>query len=339
MRFVKYSTLMVVFVLTCGLTCRAQSSRVVLQTKPPHGIGPKNNAAGPAGQSTPLTGTTPNANAGTGAAPNTTPPDNGIQYHGGPVMNKTKGTNVYFIWYGNWSGDSAKLILPYLADHIGGSPYFNINTTYYEVDEEGKDKAPEKEPVLNKVNFEGSVDDNYSLGTSLSDLDIFHVVANALGVTLPPFDDDGVYFVLTSPDVAQQESAGIGGPFCAWHWDATNAGLPGQDIKVAWVGNPKTFFNFCGVQTAPSPNNNPDADSMASFVAHELEESVTDPIFNAWYDVNGNENGDLCAWTFGNYKSLPDGAFFNMKLGNRPYLIQRNWVNAKGGYCALKWDE
>ena len=23
---------------------------------------------------------------------------------------------------------------------------------------------------------------------------------------------------------------------------------------------------------------------------------------------------------------------------NRPYMSQRNWVNAKGGYCALFWD-
>jgi hypothetical protein len=333
MRFVKYSTLLAVLSLSCGLACQAQSSRVILPTRQPHGIGPKNNAAGPAGQSAPLAGAAPNANPGAGAAPNTTPPDNGIQYHGGPVMNKPTGTNVYFIWYGNWSGDSAKQILPYLAEHIGGSPYYNINTTYYDYDKEG-----ERDPVLNKVNFEASVDDNYSLGTSLSDFDIFHVVANALGVTLPPFDENGVYFVLTSPDVAQQESAGNGGPFCAWHWDTTNAGLLGQDIKVAWVGNPNQFFSLCGVQ-APSPNNNPGADSMASFVAHELEESVTDPDFNAWYDVNGNENGDLCVWTFGNTKALPNGSSFNMKLGNRPYMIQQNWVNAKGGYCALKWDE
>src|SRR5262249_38680290 len=64
----------------------------------------------------------PRAVAGTGA--------NGINYHGGPVMQQ--GANVYYIWYGNWQGDSATSILADLASHLGGSPYFNINSTYYD---------------------------------------------------------------------------------------------------------------------------------------------------------------------------------------------------------------
>jgi hypothetical protein len=55
-------------------------------------------------------------------------PQYGIQYHGGPVLYGTK--NVYFIWYGNWSGNSATSILPALITNLSGSPYFNINTTY-----------------------------------------------------------------------------------------------------------------------------------------------------------------------------------------------------------------
>src|SRR5215468_294340 len=54
---------------------------------------------------------------------------NGISYHGGPLILGT--TNVYYIWYGNWSGNTATNILTDLAQNIGGSPYFNINTTYY----------------------------------------------------------------------------------------------------------------------------------------------------------------------------------------------------------------
>src|SRR5678816_3127715 len=54
--------------------------------------------------------------------------NNGITYHGGPVMTNT--THIYYIWYGDWTGDTATSLLPYLATNIGDSPYYKINTTY-----------------------------------------------------------------------------------------------------------------------------------------------------------------------------------------------------------------
>src|SRR5262245_17352774 len=52
-----------------------------------------------------------------------------ISYHGGPIMTGT--THAYIIWYGNWSGNTATTIVPAFLSNIGGSSYFNINTTYY----------------------------------------------------------------------------------------------------------------------------------------------------------------------------------------------------------------
>src|SRR5438067_2419308 len=78
---------------------------------------------------------------------------NGISYHGGPLI--LGGVNVYYIWYGNWSGNSATTILTDLAQSIGGSPYFNINTTYYD----GSNIH-----VSNSVHYAGSTTDSYSHG-------------------------------------------------------------------------------------------------------------------------------------------------------------------------------
>jgi hypothetical protein len=75
---------------------------------------------------------------------------------------------------------------------------------------------------------------------------------------------------------------------------------------------------------------------MVSVVAHELEEAASDPQLNAWYDSTGAENADKCAWTFGTTYPA-NGAAANMKIGSRNYLIQRNWVNAGGGYCATSY--
>ena len=76
---------------------------------------------------------------------------------------------------------------------------------------------------------------------------------------------------------------------------------------------------------------------MASILSHELEEATTDPDLNAWYDTRGNENADKCAWTFGTTYKASNGSLANVKLGARDFLIQRNWVNANGGYCSMTW--
>jgi hypothetical protein len=245
---------------------------------------------------------------------------NGIFYHGGPLI--LGGTNVYYIWYGNWSGNTAKSILGNLASSIGGSSYFNINTTYYD----GSNKH-----VTNSVSLGISTTDNYSQGTALSDAAIQNVVASAISSGGLPKDTNAVYFVLTSADV--NETSGFCTQYCGWH---THGTISGSDIKYSFVGDPDRCPSACEWQTT-SPNGNAGADGMASIIAHELEEAVTDPDLNAWYDRRGQENADKCAWTFGTTSTAANGSLYNMTLGGSQYLIQRNWVNASGGYCALSY--
>ena len=238
---------------------------------------------------------------------------NGISYHGGPLILGT--TSVHYIWYGNWSSGD-KSILTTLAQGIGGSPYFNINTTYY------NGSATQ---VSNSVSFSGATNDNYSRGTALSDSAIQAIVA-----AQNPTDTNGVYFVLTSADV--NETSGFCTQYCGWH---THATINGRDIKYAFIGNPARCPSACTNGTAP-PNGSVGADGAASIIAHELEEAVTDPDLNAWYDNRGRENADKCAWTFGSTYSNGTG-IANVNLGGADYLIQRNWVNASGGYCSMSY--
>jgi len=243
---------------------------------------------------------------------------NGIVYHGGPLI--TSGPTVYYIWYGNWSGNSATTILTDLASHIGGSPYFNINTTYY--DASGKH-------VNNAVNYVTSTNDNYSQGTTLTDAKVQAVVASALSSGRLPYNSNAVYFVLTSSDV--NESSGFCTQYCGWH---THASISGLDTKFAFVGNPDRCPSACAEQTT-GPNGNAGADGMASIISHELEEATTDPDLNAWFDRRGQENADKCAWTFGTEHTASNGSRYNVTLGSRQYLIQQNWVNQSGGYCDM----
>lgn len=107
---------------------------------------------------------------------------NGILYNGGPVMNHVNGVNVYFIWYGNWSGSSVPAILSDFIGHVGGSAYFNMNTSYYDFNKFG---TGVKDPVVNRVNYGGSITDNYSLGTHLTDNNVANIVGFAIGLSAP----------------------------------------------------------------------------------------------------------------------------------------------------------
>jgi hypothetical protein len=243
---------------------------------------------------------------------------NGISYHGGPVI---LGTNhIYYIWYGNWSGNTAPTILTDLASHIGGSPYYNINTTYNNG----------TTAISNSVTYAGSTSVAYPQGTALSDAAIQTVVSNAITSGALPKDTNGVYMVLTSADV--NATSGFCSQYCGWH---THGTISGSDIKYAFIGNPDRCPSSCADQTV-SPNGNAGADGMASIISHELEEEHTDPDLNAWYDTRGAENADKCAWTFGTTTSS-GGALSNVTLGSRRYLIQQNWVNASGGYCSMAY--
>jgi Phosphate-induced protein 1 conserved region len=250
---------------------------------------------------------------------------NGISYHGGPVMMGT--SKIYYIWYGDWSNNTAKTILPSFAANLGGSAYNNINTSYTN----GTGKR-----IPNSVTYAGSINDNYSHGKTLSDLDVQEIVTSAINGTDSahqsarlPLDLNGVYFVLTSADV--MESSGFCTQYCGWH-RAVN--VNGVDVKYSFVGNPDQCPSACAVQTV-SPNGNAGADGMASIIVHEFTEAVTDPLGSAWFDQRGYENADKCGWTYGTVSTAANGSLYNLVLNGMQFLIQQNWVNASGGYCSM----
>ncbi|HST25774.1 MAG TPA: hypothetical protein VLJ76_07265, partial [Gaiellaceae bacterium] len=83
------------------------------------------------------------------------------------------------------------------------------------------------------------------------------------------------------------------------------------------------------------PNNNP-SDPEISVTSHEHNESITDPFGTGWWDSNpndsaaGDENGDMCAWDFGNL-SGPDGAQYDQTINGHHYLMQLEWDNTTNG--------
>src|SRR5262249_28902230 len=97
---------------------------------------------------------------------------NGIDYHNGPII---ADPHVYFIWYGDWNGNTATTILPDFIAGLTGSRYFDTNTTYFQGD------CATGQTVLNRTSLNGQVFDSYSQGGSLNDGTLINVVRNAIG--------------------------------------------------------------------------------------------------------------------------------------------------------------
>ncbi len=74
-----------------------------------------------------------------------------------------------------------------------------------------------------------------------------------------------------------------------------------------------------------------EADATINVLSHELNEAITDPHGDAWYDSNGDENGDKCAWfwgTTGNSVSLLPGgagAHYTQTINGHNYFSQLEW--------------
>jgi Phosphate-induced protein 1 conserved region len=241
-----------------------------------------------------------------------TPP---ITYHNGPVLGTP---HVFLIWYGNWNqtnGSDTPAGQTIVRDFLFGlnnSPYYQINHSY---------GTPTGSVNLSSLEYT----DNYSHGSRLSDSAIQTIVSGAIASgKLGTADTTGLYFVLTSSDVS--ERSGFCSKYCGWHTAGT---ISGTNIKYSFVGNAHRCLSACAAQTV-GPNGNAGVDGMVSVIAHELEETNTDPNpISGWADSNGAENGDKCAWTFGANPQGPVNAQYNMTLptasgGSRNYLVQRN---------------
>jgi len=239
--------------------------------------------------------------------------------HSGPVMSSPK---IYLIWYGNWNQSNGtdnaagQQIIRDWANGIGSSDYFRINGTY-----------PGK-PGPTSASYGGEYTYPNATSTRLSDSSIQTIVGNSIGTGKLPYNAQGVYFVITSSNIA--ESSGFCSRYCGWH---TAGNVSAGHVRYSFVGNAARCISSCAAQSV-SPNGNAGVDGAISVLSHELEEAATDPDLNAWYDSSGAENADKCAWTFGHSSQLANGSWYNQSFGGRNFLIQRNLFYNGSWFCA-----
>ncbi|EIE24427.1 hypothetical protein COCSUDRAFT_65352 [Coccomyxa subellipsoidea C-169] len=285
--------------------------------------------------------------SGTGQAPVKT--GFGINWYGGPVVNNKNGLIIYYIWYGAWGNlnnngtanrPTTVKVLTDMAQSMGGKPWYGTATTY----------SDKNGAIPNIVKYGGRAvvkNGPCFVGNNLSNDQIFTVVDCVIQRGIVPYLTNAVYLLLGASNV--KATSGMCTNYCGWHtygFDSRN-----RQTLFGFVGSPLPCLNACTAQGAnnvlATPNYNAEADGMASIVAHEAMEVSSDPLINAWYNTDGYENADLCAWTFSQNTFSAGGGLANVRWNcpaaakkagctDRYYLIQQNWVNLSPGYCALR---
>jgi hypothetical protein len=264
----------------------------------------------------------------------------GISFHGGPLLtSQTKVAAVYWsstvIYNGGptpgttGAGSSDGSLVGYFLSHIGGSPYFNINTTYYNAS---------GTHVANIVNYTQFYANNTSVpasGANVSDASMLSMLQSAFNNGKLTYDAGTLYAIFTKGTV--NLGGGFGTQYCAYHsWGTVTVGGVARTVLYAAMPDDDAKASACTSGLAAA-NGDAHADAEVSTLVHEIEETTTDENGNAWYDSTGYENADKCAWTYGTTYTTSFGGKANVHLGTKDYLIQRNWVNSGTGGCFLSW--
>jgi hypothetical protein len=111
-----------------------------------------------------------------------------------------------------------------------------------------------------------------------------------------------IYFMITPTDVNVCISGGqcADNNFCAYHdfFNSGNASVLYASVPFAvWANGSTKGCQDDGTSLYQTPQGRFHGDQgyqIADNLSHELSETITDPLINAWFSGNGSEVGDLC---------------------------------------------
>lgn len=264
----------------------------------------------------------------------------GIYYHGGSVL--TAATNVAAVYWAGASiyaggpaagstgtGAQDSSLVGFFLRNLGGSSYFNINTTYYD------GVGTHVQNVVNYTQFWANNNQVPSNGQTVTDGNMVAMLQYGFDHGYLTYDAGTLYAIFTAGTV--NLGGGFGTQYCAYHTHGTVT-INGLSRTVLYAAMPYDYAypTACTNGTAAA-NGDPGADAEVNTLAHETEETTTDMIANAWFDRRGYENADKCAWTWGTTYTTTFGGVANVKVGGKDFLVQQNWVNAGSGGCAKSY--
>jgi len=292
----------------------------------------------------PLNGETPSGHGGVAPIHATVPNEEGqppLIYHGGPVMHSHTAYAIFWAPSGySFPAGYTAAIETYLKDVAADS---HKSTNVYSVSAQYTDGTGR---AAYSDSFGGSVADTHAYPTTgtcplysgaesftacISDEKLEKEVESVVAEQGWPSDLNSGYYVVLPPHAGSCfDKAGtvcFDKQFCAYH--SYTIGTEAIYANISYSpGDPVG----CGVGQYPNGTSNGKVDDTLSSLSHEANESITDPTLEAWYDVEGLENGDECRNTpfeedYGAPLGGSAGTLFNQAIGDGHYYMQQEWSN------------
>ncbi len=229
-----------------------------------------------------------------------------MTYHGGVIMPTAVSKAIF--WGPSWA--------TYSGDEITGIDSFYTGFSSSNYARTSDEYTGSNGQVGATTTHQGHVIDTSTASGGANTSTILAEVQRQVtaGTIVPDASGHGYYPVYTD---LPRGNAG----YCAWHSAGTVTTPGGSVLAVQFA-----FFWKLDGDAGCDPQDKSGLHSeglaaLANVSAHELSEARTDPASpGAWYDSQGAENGDKCAWTFG----APLVTFSN----GSQWKAQGEWSNA-----------
>lgn len=252
----------------------------------------------------PLEGVTTTVTTATGAA---SADATDMTYHGGRIQH----TPAVYVCYWGWTSDpyGEKAYLENFLRGIGGTSWAGVMTQY---------SGPSGTYVTNPTGIlKGTWSDTTSIPSRPTQSNL---AAEASKCSSHFGYNPDANYIIASP--TGHSMSGFGTQWCAWHsYTGSIAYTYLPYIHDAGASCGQNFVNGGSAGTL---------DGVSIVGGHEVAETITDPLLNAWYYQSGSgENGDLCAWK----SPGTAGGSHNIGLSTGTFAVQTTWSNSVHG-CA-----
>jgi hypothetical protein len=162
----------------------------------------------------------------------------------------------------------------------------------------------------------------------LTDAQLQNEIANVVSLNHLPASGNDIYFLVTPNGFGDCESIGpdncalggtAAGSYCGYHSST-------PDGRILYAVIPYNAVKGHCQSDNPRPNSST-ADPAISTISHEHNETVTDPLGDAWIDGSQNEDGDLCITNFAPALGGSGTGVWNELIHGGRYYLQEEWSN------------